>query len=92
MKGDGEVAPLWDGVKPQTPQAWIALGKEVFFAYPLRAEPLVEFAVAHPQLAEAVGLERTAEGAYVGPVKGHAFGTDWPQEDRTAVIAWMRTL
>lgn len=27
-----------------------------------------------------------------GPVKGHAFGTDWPAEDRAAIVAWMRTL
>jgi cytochrome c5 len=68
-KSDGDVAPLWDGVKPKTSQEWVALGKEVFFAYPLRAEGLVEFAVEHPELAEEVGLERTAEGAYVGLVR-----------------------
>lgn len=62
--------PLWNGVKPKTPQEWVALGKEVFFAYPLRAEPLVEFAVKQPlQFAADIGLERTAEGEWVGLVQ-----------------------
>lgn len=61
-------ASLWNGVKPKTPTEWVALGREVFFAYPLRAEPLVEFAVKHPELALETGLERDKSGAYVGLV------------------------
>lgn len=61
--------PLWNGVKPTSPEGWVALGREVFFAYPMRAEPLVEFAVARPELAVEVGLERTARGEYVGLVR-----------------------
>ena len=64
-----EAAPLWDGVKPRSSVEWVALGREVFFAYPLRAEPLVEFAITRPKLAAEVGLERSADGAYVGLVR-----------------------
>lgn len=61
--------PLWDGTTPATQAEWVALGQKVFFTYPLRAEPLVEFAQKHPQLAADVGLEQTADGQYVGLVR-----------------------
>lgn len=63
-----EAPPLWNGRTPQTRAAWEALGKEVFFAYPLRSEVLADFAVANPEEAEASGVERDAEGRYVGLV------------------------
>ncbi len=62
-------APVWNGVAPTTPAGWVALGREVFFAYPMRAEPLAEFALVNPRLAAEVGLERTPDGAYVGLVR-----------------------
>lgn len=63
-----DAPPLWNGKKPSTNAEWVALGREVFFAYPLRAEALVEFAVEHPELAEATGVERDKAGAYIGLV------------------------
>lgn len=68
---DGAVpaAPLWDGQRPRTQAQWVALGREVFFAYPLRAEPLVEYAVEHPALADDCGLERGEAGERVGLVR-----------------------
>ena len=27
-----------------------------------------------------------------GPVRGHAYGTDWPAADRAAVVAYLQTL
>jgi hypothetical protein len=68
---DGAVplAPLWNGERPHTQAQWVALGREVFFAYPLRAEPLVEFAVQHEALAEDCGLERGEAGEWVGLVR-----------------------
>ena len=65
---DEAAPPLWNGVKPKTPAEWIALGREVFFAYPLRSEPLVEFVVKHPDLARETGMERDKSGAYIGLV------------------------
>ena len=52
---------------------------------------------AVPTLEDLLAPERLSadyRGSPLGPgaVKGHAYGTDWPQEDRAAVIAWMRTL
>jgi cytochrome c5 len=64
-----ELAPLWSGVAPGTAEQWVALGREVFFAYPMRAEPLVEYAIQKPEFAAEVGLERTADGAWVGLVR-----------------------
>lgn len=63
-----EVAPLWDGGTPTTREGWLALGRQVFFGYPLRSEPLAAFALAQPELAARVGLERSHDGAYPGLV------------------------
>lgn len=65
-KEQGKIAPLWDGAAPAD---WATLGREVFFGYPLRAEPLVELAITDPKLAESVGLEKDGAGAYVGLVQ-----------------------
>lgn len=62
-------APLWDGKKPGSQAEWIALGRKVFFEYPLRAEPLAEWALGNPQLALECGLERTPEGEWPGLVR-----------------------
>ena len=58
--------PFWDGAKPQTDAEWVALGRRVFFDYPLRAEPLAEFALSHEALAEACGVQRDADGHWPG--------------------------
>ncbi len=59
-------APLWDGVRPTTMDAWIALGREVFFRYPLRSEVFVEYAAKHPDEAARLGVLRTTGGRRPG--------------------------
>lgn len=61
-------APLWDGRAPTTDAGWIALGRRVFFEYPLRAEVFAEHGLTRPALARAVGLERTRDGGLPGLV------------------------
>ncbi|MDX2086791.1 MAG: cytochrome c [Kofleriaceae bacterium] len=60
--------PLWDGATPTTMDAWIALGRRVFLAYPMRAEVFMEYGLTQPELAAAVGIERTARGDVPGLV------------------------
>jgi hypothetical protein len=60
--------PLWDGKTPTTMAAWIALGRRVFFEFPLRAEVFMEWGLRKPALAKAVGVERTRDGAVPGLV------------------------
>jgi mono/diheme cytochrome c family protein len=60
--------PLWDGKRPGTMAEWIALGREVFSRYPLRAEPIVEWGLAHPQTAERGGIRPAGDGTYPGLV------------------------
>ncbi|MDB4960621.1 MAG: hypothetical protein JWP01_620 [Myxococcales bacterium] len=61
-------APLWDGVEPTTMAGWIALGRRVFFEYPMRAEVYMEYGLTRPEIADAVGVERTSVGAVPGLV------------------------
>lgn len=69
-------ARLWDGVRPTDRAGWVALGKRVFFEYPLRAEIGIEHALAPwiggaqlpPSGGEALGIERTPDGAVPGVV------------------------
>lgn len=63
-----DTEPLWDGTRPTTMAGWVALGERVFFAYPMRAEVFMAFALTRPALADAVGLERTAAGDVPGLV------------------------
>ncbi|MBI5513579.1 MAG: hypothetical protein HY909_07405 [Deltaproteobacteria bacterium] len=58
--------PLWDGRRPRTLEGWVALGREVFFGYPLRVEVFLEWALAHPGALDEAGLERAPDGGYVG--------------------------
>ena len=60
--------PLWDGVTPTTMEGWVALGKRVFFEYPMRAEVFMEYALTVPALADAVGVERLPNGDVPGLV------------------------
>jgi mono/diheme cytochrome c family protein len=60
--------PLWDGRVPATRAEWIALGRRVFFEYPLRAEVFMEYALERPALAAEVGVERAPDGSLPGLV------------------------
>lgn len=60
--------PLWDGQTPTSPEAWVALGRRVFFEYPMRAEVYLEHALARPELRAALGVEATASGELPGVV------------------------
>lgn len=61
-------APLWDGVEPATTEGWVALGSRVFFEYPMRAEVFMEWGLTRPDVAAAVGVERTSDGDVPGLV------------------------
>jgi cytochrome c5 len=61
-------APLWDGVEPTTMAGWVALGRRVFFEFPMRAEVFMEHGLTRPELAAAVGIERTSTGDVPGLV------------------------
>lgn len=58
--------PVWDGETPTTMDGWVALGREVFFRYPLRADPYVEHALSRPDLD--VGVARSRDGEAIGVV------------------------
>ncbi|MBA3456929.1 MAG: c-type cytochrome [Deltaproteobacteria bacterium] len=60
--------PLWDGVEPTTMHGWVELGRRVFFEFPMRAEVFMEHGLTKPELAAAVGVERTAAGDVPGLV------------------------
>jgi mono/diheme cytochrome c family protein len=61
-------APLWNGVTPTTMQEWVALGRRVFFEYPMRAEVFMEYALTEPALAQTVGVQHTRDGILPGLV------------------------
>lgn len=63
-----DAAPLWDGQRPTTLAQWQALGRRVFFEYPLRPEVFVEHALANPEVASAVGLRTAPDGSVPGTV------------------------
>ncbi|MCA9712624.1 MAG: c-type cytochrome, partial [Myxococcales bacterium] len=63
-----DATPLWDGTRPTTLEAWVALGERVFFEYPLRPEVFAEHALAHPEIAQQVGLHADADGRWPGVV------------------------
>lgn len=62
-----QAAPLWNGVRPTSFEGWAALGRRVFFEYPLRPEPQAAHALARPSLAQEVGLVEVA-GVWPGVV------------------------
>ena len=57
---------LWDGKRPTTMAGWVALGREVFFGYPLRVEIFMNFALEHPDVGERVGVRAASDGTYPG--------------------------
>ncbi len=61
-----DTEPLWDGTRPTTMDEWVALGRRVFFAYPLRPEVFAEHALAHPSVAEEIGVGPVADGTWPG--------------------------
>ena len=63
-----DAAPLWDGQRPTTLAAWVALGERVFFLYPLRPEVFAEHAITRPALAREVGLPTAPDGSVPGTV------------------------
>lgn len=63
-----DAAPVWDGRRPTTLAAWQALGRRVFFSYPLRPEIFAEHALASPSLARSVGLRAAPDGSVPGTV------------------------
>ncbi len=58
---------LWDGRRPETMDAWVRLGREVFFRFPLRPEPAAELAFA-AGTASHLGLEHDRDGNVPGLV------------------------
>jgi len=65
---DATATAIWDGTRPRTMPAWVALGRRVFFEYPLRPEVFAEHALAHPEVAREVGLASTPDGTWPGLV------------------------
>lgn len=63
---DPSAPRLWDGKRPTTTAGWVALGREVFFGYPLRVEIYMKWALEHPAEAERVGIRPAADGTYPG--------------------------
>jgi hypothetical protein len=63
------VAPLWDGQRPGSVEGWVALGRAVFFRYPLREEVILAHALERPDLARAAGVVRAPDGSYPGAVR-----------------------
>jgi hypothetical protein len=57
---------LWDGRRPSTMAGWVALGREVFFGYPLRVEIFMNWAFEHPDVGERVGVRAASDGTYPG--------------------------
>ena len=63
-----ESRPLWDGVRPTSYEAWLSLGREVFFRYPLRTDAVARFAVERPDEAARFGVVRLSDGSTPGLV------------------------
>ncbi|HEY4057029.1 MAG TPA: hypothetical protein VGM39_10490, partial [Kofleriaceae bacterium] len=61
-------AALWDSKTPTTMPEWIALGRRVFFEYPMRAEVFMEWGLTQRELVDEVGVERTTNGDIPGLV------------------------
>jgi cytochrome c5 len=62
---------LWDERRPTTQAGWVALGRRVFFEFPLRAEVALEHALLRADNAAgaaALGVERAASGELPGIV------------------------
>ncbi len=60
--------PIWDGVRPTDMTGWVALGRRVFYEYPLRSEVFAEHALRSEALSERIGLSSNANGEWPGVV------------------------
>ncbi len=63
---DVATKPLWDGRRPTSMADWVALGRKVFFGYPLRKEVFMSFALERPALAAKVGILAARDGVVPG--------------------------
>jgi cytochrome c5 len=63
---DDELRPLWDGTRPRTMDAWVALGRRAFFEYPLRPEVFAEHVLRDVDRSAEVGLRPAGDGSYPG--------------------------
>ncbi|MEM6295848.1 MAG: c-type cytochrome [Myxococcota bacterium] len=59
---------LWTGTRPESFDDWAALGRAVFYLYPLRPEVQAAYALADPAVAESVGLAPLNDGTWPGVV------------------------
>lgn len=66
-----ELTRVWDGTRPDSHSAWLALGERVFFELPLRSEPYWQIVLDHPELADSMGFETGGDGRFVGLVWLH---------------------
>ena len=57
---------------PTTEEEWIALGKKVFFEFPLRSDPYLSWLASTPSEWGSAGLERYQDGTLSGLVKYRA--------------------
>jgi len=62
-------APIWDGKRPRTHAEWVALGEQVFFRYPMRADVIASYALAHPGEAATHGIQKGPDGTFLGLVR-----------------------
>lgn len=62
-------APIWDGARPRTVEGWVALGREVFFRYPMRADVVSAHALAQPDDGKNHGIRAAEDGTLVGLVR-----------------------
>ncbi len=60
--------PLWDGKSPENMSQWVALGKRVFYEYPLRSEVFAEHALRSEKLAGSIGLQPDENGVWPGVI------------------------
>jgi cytochrome c2 len=65
---DDATPALWDGARPATMAAWVSLGREVFFRYPLRREVYLEWAIARADGGAPFGVASAGDGSVPGAV------------------------
>lgn len=80
---DGGVERLWDGARPQTMAQWVALGRRVFFTYPLRPEQAAGHAIASGPAA--VGLHRDRAAGDGGVLPGMVVFRDIDGADKLGI-------
>jgi cytochrome c5 len=68
VKLDSSAKPLWNGEVPTRMADWVALGRKVFYEYPLRSEVFAEHALRTQDVADRVGLLADEKGVWPGVV------------------------